>query len=422
MKSFVRVSLLPVLLLVLSACGGGGGGGGEGASGSGSGTLTISGQYASSNYLGLYTNGTITPQITGLQGHAPNCSVVSGGLPTGMHLNSDCSVSGIPLAVGAFSFTARLGASGVSNTLDFFGVINVTGPKPSYARGNFIDPALSLGYSFSDTPSLGWTAPTGLTTSYTYQVQSGQFPPGMSLDSRTGVVSGVPTTVGSYSATILLTLNTIYGTFTNTGNYTTTVTKPGLLYVNTGGTGNSGATFNAYYGQPFELQLDTPSEAVGNFNVQGATLPAGLTLNAATGKISGTIPTATPYSETAYTITGDISLNGVAFTASSQVKIAVTAPIYANYPSPYPRVSIGTPTSISPSIVQASGISAATATMQYALGSECTIAPGMVFNTSNGVFSGSPTAVGTYVCSVNVTTTYNGLSWTRTSVSLLTVQ
>ena len=112
--------LAATLVLVLAACGGGG----EGEGGR-SETLTVSLDYTS-NAL-LLRPSTITPVITGLAGHAPNCTLVSGTIPAGMALNSNCSITGTPLVGGSFPIVVRLGASGVSNTLDWNGAVPVPG-------------------------------------------------------------------------------------------------------------------------------------------------------------------------------------------------------------------------------------------------------------------------------------------------------
>jgi DNA-binding beta-propeller fold protein YncE len=57
-----------------------------------------------------------------------------------------------------------------------------------------------------------------------YSLTSGTLPPGLSLNSSTGIISGTPTTAGSYSFTVLLSDNNgVAGTFTDSKSYSITV-------------------------------------------------------------------------------------------------------------------------------------------------------------------------------------------------------
>src|SRR4051794_10308929 len=66
--------------------------------------------------------------------------------------------------------------------------------------------------------------PTGATPAY--QLASGSFPPGLSLDGSTGQLSGTPTTPGSYTSVVENTTN-----HTRTSATTITVSGPGTLFV-----------------------------------------------------------------------------------------------------------------------------------------------------------------------------------------------
>lgn len=67
---------------------------------------------------------------------------------------------------------------------------------PSVSSGAL--PPMYVGVSFSHT----FTVTGGVTPYGAWSLVSGAFPPGLSLDANTGVLSGTPTTAGPYSFTV----------------------------------------------------------------------------------------------------------------------------------------------------------------------------------------------------------------------------
>jgi subtilase family serine protease len=118
-------------------------------------------------------------------------------------------------------------------------------------------------------------------------------PAGLSINSSTGLISGTPTTSGSYSVTVTVkdtTGATGSASFTWTVNSATgntvTVTNPGSQ------TGTVGTAAS--------LQIKATDSASGQTLTYSATgLPAGLSINSSTGLITGTPTTAATYSVTA---------------------------------------------------------------------------------------------------------------------------
>lgn len=137
-------------------------------------------------------------------------------------------------------------------------------------------PTLTAGTPFSQTlSSSGGTAP------YTYALQSGALPIGLSLSSA-GVLSGTPTERGSYSFTVRSTDSVPQ--FVDKG-YTGTVANPTLTLATPTGTAAQGA--------PFSQTLSTSGGvAPYAYQIETGSLPAGITMSGA-GVVSGTTAAAT---------------------------------------------------------------------------------------------------------------------------------
>lgn len=193
--------------------------------------LTISpgavpGSFRGSNFPSSYsgTGCNITPTGTVLSasgGTAPyTLSLVGGALPPGVSLNSNGTFSGEATAEGAFSFTVR--------ATDAIG----QSAQQAYTTTIAPPPSCSLG-----TRSIGRSLhlPFGCRQdTYTYSSPFGALPPGISIDPMQGVISGIPTTEGSYTfgwrcagSTFFatLSLNMTVGPIPQT-TYTATVGQP----------------------------------------------------------------------------------------------------------------------------------------------------------------------------------------------------
>lgn len=123
-------------------------------------------------------------------------ALIAGALPAGVLFNGSTGVlSGTPGAPGAYSFTVQAtDAQGVVRSRAYSGNVNV---GVSIAVTPVALDALIVGRPFAQrvTPSNGLGP-------YQFALSAGALPAGLQLDSATGIISGFPTTAGSYSFTI----------------------------------------------------------------------------------------------------------------------------------------------------------------------------------------------------------------------------
>ncbi len=207
---------------------------------------------------------------------APTFSLASGSLPPGLALNATTGVlSGTPTAGGAFTFTVKA-ANGVSPdavtpsiTIDVKAapVFTAVTPPPT---GN-VGAAYSYTFAASGNP-----APT-------FSVASGSLPPGLTLNSTTGVLSGVPSASGPFTFKVKA-ANGITPVAVSP-SITITVNKAPTPPVFTAASPPS-----ATAGVPYSYKFAANGYPAPTFSVIG-NLPTGVHLNATTGVISGT-PTA----------------------------------------------------------------------------------------------------------------------------------
>lgn len=124
-------------------------------------------------------------------------SITAGTLPAGLTLKGTTGViSGSPTAVGTSNFTVQVkDVKGSTNTQTL--TIAVYNPLSITTK--------SVSNGSVDRQYTQALAATGGKTTYSWSISAGSLPAGLTLNSTTGVISGTPTTKGTFSFTVKVT-------------------------------------------------------------------------------------------------------------------------------------------------------------------------------------------------------------------------
>lgn len=148
-------------------------------------------------------------QVHEIGGVAPMKWVIaSGSLPSGLTLNNQGVISGIPMTAGSYTFTVKVtDSNSLSSNKQL--TLTVNGSSPS-GSGSGQTPPPRPPISVSTTSDLAARVgqlyqltlqATGGKAPYTWSV-TGTLPTGLSLDANTGVISGIPSEPGAYQVTV----------------------------------------------------------------------------------------------------------------------------------------------------------------------------------------------------------------------------
>ena len=238
-------------------------------------------------------------------------SISAGTLPPGLTLNPTGVISGTPIVpAGPSSFTVRVqDAGGQSDTQALSIVINL------FNAPNITTTTLQgviVGQSYNQTLHAN-----GGIGALTWSVSAGSLPAGLILDPTAGTISGVPTSAGTFNFTVTVrdTLNQ-----SDTKNLSIAVSAPLAITTTALPAAQEGQAYTATLQSsggvpPVSWSVDQP-------------LPAGLSLDASTGAITGTPAGGTSATQGTSTLifTAQDSFSPTPQTASQQLGLTIAPP------------------------------------------------------------------------------------------------
>jgi uncharacterized repeat protein (TIGR01451 family) len=338
-----------------------------------------------------WTNTVYTDTLTATGGTTPYIfSLATGSLPPGISLSASGVLSGTPTSAGTYSFTVKLTDALGQTTTKATTLTIAAGVTTNFAA----PPSGSVGIAYSYTLTA-----TGGTTPYTWSVNAGTLPPGITLSSA-GVLSGTPTTIGSYPFTVNVVdanggVSTASITLVITGapvltiNSTASVstTTPGSVVTYTITATNAGAV--AYTGATFTDSL--------------AGLLADATYNSNATTTSGSLS----YSSPNLTWTGSLAVGAVA---------TITFSVTVNNPDTGTKVLSSTVTSTTTGSNCASGSTDSRCSVSVTV-----LVPGLMMSVSAASGTATPGSVVSYTVTVTNSgqTAYTGATFTASLSSAL---
>jgi len=321
--------------------------------------------------------GTAYSQMLTATGGTPNYTwtMTSGSLPTGLSLSTTGIISGTTRTNGTFSFGVTVSDSGSPVTSNSTAMMLTIATRAlSISTDGLAVGDEGVAYSQS-LAARGGAAP------YTWSLTAGSvLPTGLTL-APSGLISGTPTAGGNFDFGVQVVDSS--SPQQSASLSTLIVISPSTMTIST--TSLAPATISSAYSQTLAAAGGTPNF---RWSITSGALPAGLSLSAWTGVISGTP-----------TVNGTFAL-GVTVTDRSNPQQTATATLSLTVAAPQLVIATSTLPSATAAATYSATLSASGGTAPYAWSG--TLPTGLSM-ASTGVISGTPTATGTFSVGVTVT-------------------
>ncbi|HTS04021.1 MAG TPA: putative Ig domain-containing protein [Candidatus Eisenbacteria bacterium] len=289
------------LSLLITGCGGGA------LSSTGNGGNNNSNLKVTTSSMTAATVGTAyTASLQATGGTAPyTWTLKSGALPAGISLSSDGSISGTPSAAGTAGSLVFQVTDASSNSASSGNLSLKVNPEaaPVVQTAVLNDGNVGVAYSTALTA-------TGGTKPYTWSIKSGSLPAGLALDAATGAITGTPTASGT--SALVFSVSDFYNTVGLSGSLSVKIDSVVQVTTTSLPSGTEGAAYTSSL-------TATGGSGVYAWSLKSGTLPAGLSLNASTGEISGTPTAASIFSGLVFQATDADTAIGVSAPLSLQV-------------------------------------------------------------------------------------------------------
>jgi titin len=311
-----------------------------------------------------------TPSVSG--GTGPfTWTVTNGTLPDGLSLDpSSGAITGVPTNSGSSSFD--LGAT------DSLGNESSQPETVAMATSPDVTSVLltggEVGLDYDQTPSV-----SGGTGPFTWSIANGSLPVGLSLDTSTGEVFGLPTTSGT--STFDLDVTDAFGEVSAQPESVAVVAAVGIAPAPLAG-GEVDVTYDV-----------TPPVTGGagpfTWSITDGSLPLGLTLDSSSGEITGTPETSGTY---AFDLVVTDQLGDVATQPESVVVVA--APGITSLPLGGAEVGVAYDATLS--------VTGGTGPFTWSI-TDGSLPTGLAVNPSTGEINGTPISAGTSTFDLTVT-------------------
>jgi hypothetical protein len=305
-------------------------------------------------------------------------SLTSGALPDGITLDSAGSLSGTPAAVGSFGFTLRVADGSRAFSERQFQITTAAGLIITTAP---VLPPATVGLQYGQSlEAAGGRAP------YVWSISSGGLPAGVTLNTATGALGGVPSAAGAFQFTV-----DVSDSLARKASKQFSLPVAAALSISSA-PALPGATAGVAYSQGLAATGGTPPYL---WSITEGGLPAGLSFDAGTATVSG-IPTLAG----SFTFTTQVSDNN-SVTAAKQFTLAVTTNLTITTASPMPDAPLGAP--YARGLIATGGVAPYVWTVKSG-----SLPPGLALDPASNAIAGTPVANGNFTFTLQVVDTSGG--------------